>query len=79
MVATFATDGQKLSGTLESDQGAMDFEGTIAGTVLKWDMKVTKPMSVTLKYELNVAGDTLSGKVKMGFFGTSKVSGERLG
>ena len=41
-------------------------------------MKVTKPVSLTLKYDLQIDGDKMTGKVKMGFFGTAKVSGERM-
>jgi glyoxylase I family protein len=33
-------------------KGAFGFEaGTILGNALKWDMKVTKPVSLTLKYD----------------------------
>jgi carbon-monoxide dehydrogenase large subunit len=77
MVARFATAGAMLTGTLESDQGNMDFEGQVEGNRLIWSMKVTKPMPLTLKYDIQVDGDTLSGKAKMGMFGTSKVTGER--
>jgi carbon-monoxide dehydrogenase large subunit len=66
-----------LKGVLESDQGSQSFEGTVAGNRLKWDMKVTKPMPITLKYELLVEGDQLSGKAKLGMFGTAKVTGQR--
>jgi carbon-monoxide dehydrogenase large subunit len=77
MIGVFETDGTRLIGRLESDQGSQEFEGTVDGNKLKWDMKVTKPMSITLKYDLAIDGDTISGKVKMGLFGTSKLSGER--
>jgi carbon-monoxide dehydrogenase large subunit len=40
-------------------------------------MKVTKPMPITLKYDLTVEGNKLSGKVKMGLFGSSHLTGER--
>jgi carbon-monoxide dehydrogenase large subunit len=78
MTATFETSGDDLKGRLDSDQGAMVFEGKALGGNLKWDMKVTKPMSITLKYDLQVSGDAIAGTVKMGFLGKSKVSGERL-
>ena len=29
-------------------------------------------------FDLQVAGDTISGKVKMGMFGSSKLTGERV-
>jgi carbon-monoxide dehydrogenase large subunit len=78
MTATFATNGDVLTGKLDSDQGSMEFSGSVSGGALKWDLKVTKPMSLTLKYDVKIEGDKLTGKVKMGFFGTAKLTGERL-
>src|SRR6201999_1586537 len=60
MTATFATNGEALTGLLDSDQGAMEFTGTVYGGNLKWDMKVTKPMSLTLKYDVQINGDKLT-------------------
>ena len=78
MTGHFTTEGEILKGRLDSDQGAMDFEGTISGSHLRWEMKVTKPMPVTLKYNIEVTGDQMAGKVKMGMFGTARVTGERI-
>ncbi len=78
MKGRFATNGQILTGTLYSDMGDQDFEGIVAGATLKWDLKVEKPVSLTLKYDVQIEGDKLSGKVKMGFFGNAKLTGERL-
>ena len=75
----FATDGDKLSGSFKMN--AMDevfFTGVATGNHLKWDLKVTKPMSITLKYEATIDGDRLAGKCKMGIFGTAKLVGERV-
>jgi carbon-monoxide dehydrogenase large subunit len=41
-------------------------------------MKVTKPMPVTLKYNVEVDGDRMAGKVKLGMMGTAKLTGERV-
>ena len=78
MVGHFVTTGSALKGKLESPQGSQEFEGTVNGGHLKWDMKVTKPMPMTLKYDLTIEGNAISGKAKLGMFGTAKVSGERL-
>jgi carbon-monoxide dehydrogenase large subunit len=78
MTGHFTTEGEILKGRLDSDQGSMDFEGTVSGSHLRWEMKVTKPMPVTLKYNIEVDGDRLAGKVKMGMFGTAKLTGERV-
>jgi aerobic carbon-monoxide dehydrogenase large subunit len=78
MKGEFVTAGARLTGTLFSEIGDQAFEGTVTGNSLKWDMKVTKPVSLTLKYDVQIEGDTLTGKVKMGFFGNAKLTGERI-
>ena len=78
MKGQFITNGTQLTGTLFSEVGHQEFTGTVTGNNLKCDLKVTKPMKMTLKYDLMVEGDTLTGKVKMGFFGNAKLTGERI-
>lgn len=73
-----AASGEVLTGTLQSDIGTQGFTGTITGNILKWDLKVSKPVPLTLKYDLRIEGDQLTGKVKMGIFGTAKLTGERV-
>lgn len=72
-----ATDGSVVTGTFYTKLDEAHFTGTISGKQLKWDLKVTKPMSLTLKYDVQIEGDKLIGKVKMGVFGTAKLVGER--
>jgi carbon-monoxide dehydrogenase large subunit len=78
MAGHFATQGAALSGYLESPEGRQDFTGTVDGGRVKFDLKVDKPMKMTLKYDLVVDGDAITGKVKLGMFGTAKLSGERI-
>jgi carbon-monoxide dehydrogenase large subunit len=73
----FETDGQSLSGYLKTPEGQQAFTGTVEGNRLKFDLKVEKPMKITLKYDLTVEGDKLIGKVKMGIFGSAKLTGDR--
>jgi len=74
----FRTEGSKVSGSLISDMGTENFQGLLDGNSLKFDLKVTKPMSLTLKYDILFDGDKLTGKVKMGIFGSAKLIGERI-
>jgi carbon-monoxide dehydrogenase large subunit len=78
MVATFRTKGDALTGKLDAPEGAQEFAGTVEGNRLKWEMKVTQPMSITLKYDLTVEGDTITGTAKLGMFGKAKVTGTRV-
>ena len=73
-----STDGDQLSGVFIMNMDEAPFTGTVNGNHLKWDLKVTKPMSLTLKYEATVEGDRLTGKCKMGIFGSAKLVGERV-
>jgi aerobic carbon-monoxide dehydrogenase large subunit len=77
MTGHFENDGPALSGYLSSPEGQMSFTGSIEGNRLRFDLKVVKPMKITLKYDIEVEGDRLIGKVKMGIFGTAKLKGER--
>ncbi len=78
MTGRFVTDGDKLSGELLSPMGSQPFTGTVTGNRVKFDLAVEQPMKMTLKYDLTVDGDAIFGKVKMGMFGSSKLSGNRV-
>ena len=77
MSGRFKTDGEAVTGALQSPEGSQDFAGKIEGNRLKFDLKVTKPMPMTLKYDITVEGDSMTGKVTLGMFGTAKLAGER--
>ncbi|TDW67435.1 carbon-monoxide dehydrogenase large subunit [Novosphingobium sp. PhB55] len=79
MVAHFEVEGSAVSGYLSSPEGRQDFGGgTFEAGRLRFDLKMEKPMKITLKYDLELRGDTLGGKCKMGMFGSAKVTGERV-
>ncbi len=78
MSGHFESEGQSLSGYLSSPEGQQSFTGIVEGNRVKFDLKVVKPMKITLKYDLTVEGDKLTGKVKMGIFGSAKLMGERV-
>ena len=77
MLGHFDTDGTALSGYLSNADGQQHFTGSIEGNKAMFDLKVEKPMKITLKYTLEVDGDKISGKCKMGIFGSAKVNGQR--
>lgn len=72
------TEGNEVSGVIESPMGNMAFAGHIEGNTLAWDMKITKPIPMKARYEISIDGDTLSGFAKLGLLGKAKLSGERL-
>ncbi len=77
MVMRIARDGDLVAGELRSSEGAMAFTGTCDGARVAFELKVTKPMKITLKYDLTCRGDSVAGTCKMGIFGKAKVKGSR--
>ncbi|HMP56878.1 MAG TPA: xanthine dehydrogenase family protein molybdopterin-binding subunit, partial [Novosphingobium sp.] len=79
MTAHFHSDGGVVTGELISDQGSQGFTGTLEGNRIRFDLAVEKPMKLTLKYDITIDGDELSGKARMGMFGSAKLKGTRTG
>ena len=49
----------------------------INGNEVSWKSSITKPMALTLEFSATVEGDSMTGKVKLGMFGTQSFSGVR--
>ncbi|GGB90807.1 xanthine dehydrogenase [Novosphingobium endophyticum] len=78
-LAHFEADGAELSGYLSAPDGRQDFSGgTFENGRMQFMVKVDNPMKVTLKYDLQAGADTITGKCKMGMFGTAKVTAVRV-
>ncbi|MFA7586963.1 MAG: xanthine dehydrogenase family protein molybdopterin-binding subunit [Novosphingobium sp.] len=78
MVINLRTAGDDVSGTFASAKGAQTFTGgTRSGNAVRFELKVDRPMKITLKYALDFDEDSFSGKCKMGMFGSARVSGTR--
>ncbi len=75
---TLTSDGNSLTGKMSSPQGDLDIQdGTIDGDNLSWKADITSPMAMTLEFSAKVAGDEISGDVKLGAFGNASFSGTR--
>jgi len=77
MAGHFETDGTTVTGKFTSAMGDQEFSGTVEGNRVKFNLEVEQPMKITLKYDLTFEGDSVSGKAKMGMFGSAKVTGSR--
>jgi hypothetical protein len=67
-----------ISGVARSDAETVDFLDAVAdGNRLTWTQLVTTPMRLTLKFEVTVEGDAMTGTSKAGMFPASKVYGSR--
>ncbi|MFN3236926.1 MAG: hypothetical protein ACE37D_07690 [Pseudomonadales bacterium] len=75
---TLATEGGALSGSMAGPQGTQEFTGgTVDGNNLAWTIDMTQPMPMKLEVSAEVAGDEISGNVKLGAFGDASFSGSR--
>jgi cytochrome P450 len=78
MTAQLVREGETVSGRIDSAMGGEKISnGKVSGDRLTWTMQVTKPASVKLSFDVKVAGDQMTGKVKLGIFGSAALSGQR--
>ena len=66
------------SGTNSGAMGSLTCDnGKVDGNTLTWTMDMKVPMPMVLECDATVEGDTITGGVKAGMFGTSPLSGTR--
>ncbi len=75
---TLATAGGTLTGTqaADGDSGAI-YDGTANGDQLAWKVDIKNPLPMTLEFTGSVSGDTLSGSMSAGMYGSWPFSGSR--
>lgn len=77
-VLTINSNGDSFTGKMQGSLGSMDIaNGSVSGNTLSWKMDMTVPMPMTLDCTATVDGDSISGEVKAGAFGSMPVSGTR--
>ena len=77
-VLALTEDGATMSGSLTNEFGEIAIEdGEVDGAHLYWRVQATQPMPMTLTFDVDVAGDALSGTVKFGPLGEAPVKGTR--
>jgi len=74
---TVKSEGSTFSGTASGAMGASDVSGTVNGNTIAWKQQVSVPMPMTLDCEATVDGDTVTGSVGAGAFGSFPLSGSR--
>ncbi len=75
--ATITTNGDTFTGSTTGQMGTQSVEGKVNGDTLVWSTQITSPMPMTLEFEATVSGDSMSGNVKLGAFGSAPLSGVR--
>lgn len=77
-VLTITSNGESFTGKMAGSLGSMDIaNGSVNGNTLSWKMDMTVPMPMTLDCTATVDGDSITGEVKAGAFGSMPVSGTR--
>jgi hypothetical protein len=67
-----------INGIARTDAETSEFvDAVAAGDRLTWTQAVTTPMKLTLKFDVTIEGDTMTGTSKAGIFPASKVTGTR--
>ncbi len=70
--------GAMLTGmqSAEGNAGPI-FDGSITGNAVAWKISITSPMPMTLEFNGTLEGDTISGQMKAGGFGSWPFSATR--
>jgi hypothetical protein len=67
-----------MGGVARSDAETVDIlDAAAEGSRLTWTQNVTTPMRLTLKFDVTIEGDTMTGSYKAGVFPKSKVNATR--
>ena len=71
--------GDSLTGTQSAGSGDERpiEDGKVSGDQISWKASISKPMAMTLEFSATVQGDSMTGSVKLGMFGTQSFRGVR--
>ncbi len=77
-VFTVKSDGSTFTGENAGQMGSLEVEdGKVDGNTLTWKMQMKVPMPMTLDCTATIDGDTLTGTVNAGAFGSMPMTGTR--
>ena len=77
VTAEITTSGDTFTGKTSGRMGDSEVSGKVDGDTLTWSAAITQPMPMTLEFSATVAGDAMTGDVKLGAFGNAPLSGVR--
>ena len=70
--------GGALRGTMSGEAGTTEIaNGRVSGNDIAFTVDITQPMTMTLEFSVTVAGDSMTGSVKLGMFGDAPLTGAR--
>jgi len=74
---TVKSDGATFTGTAAGAMGSSEVSGEVDGNTITWKQQMTVPMPMTLDMKATIDGDTLTGTVGAGAFGSFPMNGTR--
>ncbi|MBX6424665.1 MAG: hypothetical protein IRZ09_01875 [Variibacter sp.] len=74
-----STAGETLTGTHFADGSSGPImDGALSGNEVAWKVDIVDPMPMRLEFAGTIEGDTISGNVRAGTFGSFPFSGRRI-
>lgn len=78
VLLTLAVHDEELTGTIGNGSESTDIEdGRANGDNATWKAKISKPVSMTMEFNVTVTGNEMAGSVKLGMFGNAPLRGMR--
>ena len=77
MTVTVKSEGSTWTGNVSGAMGSSDISGEANGNTINWKQQMTVPMPMTLDCQATAEGDTLTGTVGAGAFGSFPLNGTR--
>ncbi|MGC5799704.1 hypothetical protein [Sphingomonas sp. NFX23] len=77
MTLTIIVDGSTFTGTSAGAMGSSDVVGSVDGNAIAWKQPITVPMPLTLECKATIDGETISGTVDTGAFGSFPLTGKK--
>lgn len=79
VVLEISTQDGNVRGTARQGEEVVPFlDPVVDGSRLTWTQNVTRPMRLSLKFDVTVDGATMTGTARAGFLPTSKLTGARV-
>lgn len=78
IILTLAANGSDLTGTISNGSESTAIQdGHADGDHASWKADISSPVSMTLEFTATVAGNDMTGSVKLGMFGNAPLRGTR--
>lgn len=77
MTLTITVDGATFTGTSAGAMGSSDVTGAVDGNAITWKQPITVPMPLTLDCKATIDGETITGSVDTGAFGSFPITGKK--